>query len=56
MKRVYDETVEDNKSFKEYIISEYVEFFKNKKKIRQEWANYTAETENKMLEFIAMLK
>lgn len=38
MRRIYDETTNDNKSFKKYIISEYVEFFKSKKKIRQEQA------------------
>ena len=38
MKRIYDETNKDNKAFKEYIINEYIEFFKNKKRIRQEWA------------------
>lgn len=56
MRRIYDETVKDNAAFKQFIITEYIEFFKNKKKIRLEWANYFKETETRMDNYLNMLK
>lgn len=34
MRRIYDESTNDSKAFKKYMVGEYVEFFKSKKKIR----------------------
>ena len=52
MKRIFDEINSDNQTFKKYIITEYVEFFKNKKKIRQEWMVHANDTKKKIDEFI----
>ena len=41
--------------FKKFIIEEYIEFFKNKKRLRSEWVSYTAELERKMDEFLGMM-
>lgn len=38
------------------MVEEYVEFFKNKKKIRQEWAIHSAETQKRIDKYIDMLK
>ena len=43
------------KEFKKFIIEEYVEFFKHKKRLRAEWVSYTSELERKMDEFLRMM-
>ena len=55
MKRIFDEINHDNTAFKKYIVEEYVEFFKNKKKIRLEWSNHATETEKKIDDFIKLM-
>ena len=54
MKRIFDEMSQDNQVFKKYMVDEYIEFFKNKKRIRMEWAQYTSEIQEKVDQYIAM--
>ena len=56
LRRMHEATMQDNKSFKKFIVTEYIEFFKNKKKIRLEWASYAKDTEARMDEYLKMLK
>ena len=40
MKRLQAETLADNRAFKDHITDDYVEFFRSKKRMRQEWTSY----------------
>jgi len=55
MRRIYEEMDSDSKVFKKYIVDEYIEFFKSKKRIRQEWATHTAEIESKVEQYMCSL-
>ena len=55
MKRIFDELIADNKNFKNFITEEYIEFFKSKKRIRQEWSIHTNQVNARIDSYIDTL-